>query len=190
MCAGSFVATLVVFAGLLGRAEENRRFVQILFAWMPVGDLHVDVGFLADPLSVTMALFVTGVGALIHLYAIGYMHGDPGFPRFFVYLNLFIFSMLMLVLGNNLLITFLGWEGVGTCSYFLISFWFSDEANASAGKKAFITNRVAAWGFMLAIFVAFASVGTIDYVGMNQKLGQGAAVTATAVGCCCLSGRA
>ena len=182
MCAGSFVATLVVFAGLLGRAEENRRFVQILFAWMPVGDLHVDVGFLADPLSVTMALFVTGVGALIHLYAIGYMHGDPGFPRFFVYLNLFIFSMLMLVLGNNLLITFLGWEGVGACSYFLISFWFSDEANASAGKKAFITNRIGDWGFMLAIFLSFAAVGTIDYVGLNARMGNVAAVTATAIG--------
>ena len=182
MCGGSFVATLVVFAGLLGRAEENRRFVQILFAWMPVGDLHVDVGFLADPLSVTMALFITGVGALIHLYAIGYMHGDPGFPRFFVYLNLFIFAMLMLVLGNNLLITFLGWEGVGACSYFLISFWFSDEANASAGKKAFITNRVGDWGFMLAIFLSFAAVGTIDYVGLNARMGNVAAVTATAIG--------
>src|SRR5262245_24909575 len=182
MCAASFVVTLFVFAGLLGRAADNRLFVKTLFAWVPVGALRVDVGFQVDPLSVTMALFVTGVGALIHLYAIGYMHGDRDFPRFFVYLNLFIFSMLMLVLGNNLLITFLGWEGVGTCSYFLISFWFSDEANASAGKKAFITNRVGDWGFMLAIFVAFASVGTIDYVGMNQKLGQGAAVTATAVG--------
>ena len=182
MCAGSFVAALVVFAGLLGRAEEHRRFVQILFAWVPVGELRVDVGFLADPLSITMALFVTGVGALIHLYAVGYMHRDPGFPRFFVYLNLFIFSMLMLVLGNNLLITFLGWEGVGACSYFLISFWFSDEANASAGKKAFITNRIGDWGFMVAIFLAFATVGTIDYVGLNARMGNVAAVTATAIG--------
>ncbi len=182
MCAASFAASVIVFAGLLARAEDNRRFVQILFAWVPVGALRVDVGFLVDPLSITMALFVTGVGALIHLYAIGYMHGDDGFPRFFVYLNLFIFSMLMLVLGNNLLVTFVGWEGVGACSYFLISFWFSDEANASAGKKAFITNRIGDWGFMLAIFVAFASVGTIDYVGMNTRLAQGAAVTATAVG--------
>jgi NADH-quinone oxidoreductase subunit L len=182
LCAGSFVTTLVVFAGLLDRSAENRRFVQILFAWVPVGDLRVDVGFLADPLSITMALFVTGVGALIHLYAIGYMHGDPGFPRFFVYLNLFIFSMLMLVLGNNLLITFLGWEGVGACSYFLISFWFSDEANATAGKKAFITNRVGDWGFMLAIFLSFATVGTIDYLGLNARMGNVAAVTATAIG--------
>ena len=96
-----------------------------------------------------MVLFITGVGALIHLYSIGYMHGDPEFPKFFLYLNLFVFSMLMLVLGNNLLLTFLGWEGVGACSYFLISFWFSKDANASAGKKAFVTNRIGDWGFMV-----------------------------------------
>jgi NADH-quinone oxidoreductase subunit L len=181
-CAGSFLATLVVFGGLLGESAEDRHFVQILFQWIPVGRLHVDVGFLADPLSITMALFITGVGALIHLYAIGYMHGDPDFPRFFVYMNLFIFSMLMLVLGNNLVLTFLGWEGVGACSYFLISFWFGDEANASAGKKAFITNRVGDWGFMLAIFLAFAAAGTVDYLDLFEGAGGVAAVTMTAIG--------
>ncbi|GIR36572.1 MAG: hypothetical protein CM15mP49_19570 [Actinomycetota bacterium] len=92
-----------------------------LFEWIPSGELSIGLGFLADPLSITMALFVTGVGALIHMYAIGYMHGDPKFSKFFLYLNLFVFAMLMLVLGDNLLITFLGWEGVGACSYFLIS---------------------------------------------------------------------
>ena len=101
--------------------------VKNLFTWVPAGALHVDIGFLVDPLSVTMLLFVTGIGALIHLYAIGYMHGDPNFSKFFLYLNLFVFSMLMLVLGDNLLVTFLGWEGVGTCSYFLVSFWFTRE---------------------------------------------------------------
>ena len=94
---------------------------------MPVGGFDVDVAFLVDPLSITMALFVTGVGALIHLYSIGYMHGDERFPKFFVYLNLFAFSMLMLVLADNFLLSFLGWEGVGACSYFLISFWFTAE---------------------------------------------------------------
>src|SRR3546814_10093102 len=108
-----------------------------------------------------MALFVTGIGTLIHLYSIGYMHGDPGFSRFFTYLNLFVFSMLMLVLGDNLLVTFLGWEGVGACSYFLVSFWFSKDANASAGKKAFITNRIGDWGFMVAMFLTFAAMGTL-----------------------------
>ena len=149
------------------RTTDDRQFVQTLFSWIPVGDLQVDIGFLVDPLSITMALFVTGVGALIHLYSIGYMHGDRDFTKFFVYLNLFVFSMLMLVLGSNLLVTFLGWEGVGACSYLLISFWFTDEANASAGKKAFVTNRIGDWGFLLAIFLAFASLGTIDYLEVN-----------------------
>jgi NADH-quinone oxidoreductase subunit L len=140
-CGTSFLATLVVFGALVGEDHESRHHVYDLFTWLHVGGFDVKVGFLADPLSITMALFVTGIGTLIHLYSIGYMHGDPKFSTFFVYLNLFVFSMLMLVLGSNMLITFLGWEGVGACSYFLISFWFSKEANASAGKKAFITNR-------------------------------------------------
>src|SRR5207342_3468598 len=100
--------------------------------WIPAGGFRVDVGFLMDPLSITMCLFITGIATLIHLYSIGYMHGDPRFSKFFVYLNLFVFSMLMLVLGDNLLVTFLGWEGVGVCSSFLISFCFTDPPNASA----------------------------------------------------------
>ena len=121
------------------------------------------MAFLADPLSITMCLFVTGVGALIHLYAIGYMHGDPKFSKFFLYMNLFVFSMLMLVLGENLLVTFLGWEGVGTCSYFLIAFWHTRQSAATAGKKAFVTNRVGDFGFMLAMFLAFQAVGSVSY---------------------------
>ncbi len=163
MMGGSFVATLLVFIGLLGHDGDERETVLTLFEWVPAGRLAVDVGFLADPLSITMALFVTGVGALIHLYSIGYMHGDEGFSRFFVYLSLFAFSMLMLVLGDNLLLTFLGWEGVGACSYLLISFWFTDEANASAGKKAFVTNRVGDWGFLVAMFLAFLTFGSLQY---------------------------
>jgi NADH-quinone oxidoreductase subunit L len=181
-CGGSFLATLVVYAGMLGEDEHGRSFVQTLFEWMPVGDLQVDIGFLADPLSITMALFVTGVGTLIHLYSIGYMHGDRDFSKFFVYLNLFVFSMLMLVLGSNMLVTFIGWEGVGACSYFLISFWFTDEANASAGKKAFVTNRIGDWGFLVAIFLAFASLGTLDYAGVTAGAAELPAVTATAIG--------
>src|SRR3954454_1781816 len=107
--AGSFAATVVTWLGLLDREAEERAFVYHLFTWLPAGGLRVDVGFLADPLSLTMALFVTGVGAVIHLYSIGYMHGDARYSRFFLYLNLFAFSMLMLVLGDNLLLTFLGW---------------------------------------------------------------------------------
>jgi NADH-quinone oxidoreductase subunit L len=178
---GSFVVTLVVYLGLLAEPEEERRFVQTLFEWIPAGGFTVDVGFLADPLSITMALFVTGISTLIHLYSIGYMHGDEGFSRFFVYLNLFVFSMLMLVLGENLLITFVGWEGVGVSSYLLISFWFTDEANATAGKKAFITNRIGDVGFMLAIFLSFSVAGTISYDGLLGAAGSIAPVTATAI---------
>jgi NADH-quinone oxidoreductase subunit L len=183
MMAGSFVASVLVFAGLLDRDEEQRHFTQVLFEWIPAGRFSVDVGFLVDPLSVTMCLFITGVGTLIHLYSIGYMHGDEGFSKFFVYLNLFAFSMLMLVLGDNLLLTFLGWEGVGACSYFLISFWHTSDANASAGKKAFITNRVGDWGFMVAMFLAFAAFGTIQYDELFASIdGNGIAEsTATAI---------
>ena len=183
MCFGSFVTTVVVFFGLLDRPAEERHFTKTLFEWLPVGGLQVDLSFLADPLSITMALFVTGVGTLIHLYSVGYMHGDAGFPRYFVYLNLFVFSMLMLVLGGNLLVTFLGWEGVGACSYWLISFWFGSKANASAGKKAFVTNRIGDWGFMVAMFLAFATIGSINYSDLFASAADGklAAVTATAI---------
>ena len=176
---GSFCASGLVLMGLLARDADDRLVVVDLYTWVAAGDLKVDIAFLVDPLSVTMIMFVTGIGFLIHLYSIGYMHGDPGYARYFVYLNLFAFSMLMLVLGDNLLVTFLGWEGVGACSYFLISFWFSDEANATAGKKAFITNRVGDFGFMLAMFLAFLTFGTLNYGGMFS--GTASAVTASAI---------
>ncbi len=178
---GAFVATCIVFAGLVAEDHHHRHHVVTLFEWLPAGGFSVDVGFLADPLSITMALFVTGIGTLIHLYSIGYMHGDPGFSKFFLYLNLFVFSMLMLVLGDNLLITFLGWEGVGACSYFLISFWFGKDENASAGKKAFITNRIGDWGFMVAMFLAFATVGSLSYATLAERAPEIAPVTATAI---------
>ena len=168
--AGSFLSVLIVFIGMLLEKNENRQTVFTLFDWIPAGDFKVDIGFLADPLSITMCLFVTGVGTLIHLYSIGYMHGDPDFNRFFTYLNLFAFSMLMLVLGDNLLLTFLGWEGVGACSYLLISFWFRDPANATAGKKAFITNRVGDWGFMVAMFLIFFNFGSLQYLEIFEIL--------------------
>ena len=178
---GAFLVTAGVFLNLMGRSGENRVFEQSLFAWIPVGGLHVDVGFLVDPLSVTMALFVTGVGALIHLYSIGYMHGDERYPTFFVYLNLFAFSMLMLVLSNSFLLTFLGWEGVGACSYLLISFWFERPTAATAGKKAFVTNRVGDFGFMLAMFLIFATFGSLNYTAVLGRAAELTHGTATAV---------
>jgi len=181
MVAGSFAASVIVWLGLRGSdGGPHHVFTQTLFTWLPAGGFSVDVGFLVDPLSMTMCLFVTGTAALIHLYSVGYMHGDPRFSKFFVYLNLFVFSMLMLVLGDNLLLTFLGWEGVGTCSYLLISFWHEKEANASAGKKAFVTNRIGDWGFMVAMFLSFAALGSIKYTDLNA--GAGGLATATATG--------
>ena len=183
MTASSFVVVVGVYLDLLSRTAEERHHVVTLFSWLPVGSLYVDMALLADPLSVTMALFITGIGSLIHLYAIGYMHGDPKFSKFFLYLNLFVFSMLMLVLGENLLVTFLGWEGVGACSYFLISFWHTRDSAATAGKKAFVTNRVGDWGMMVAMFLAFSAVGTLSYEGINSAAAGGkiAAVTATGI---------
>jgi NADH-quinone oxidoreductase subunit L len=170
MVGASFVAGVVTFAGLLGESEEERHFTFRLFEWLHVGGLEVDVAFLVDPLSITMVLFVTGVGTLIHLYSIGYMHGDERFPRFFLYLNLFAFSMLVLVLGDSLLLTFLGWEGVGVCSYLLISFWFERNSAAVAGKKAFVANRVGDWGFLVAMFLTFLALGSLTYSGEDGIL--------------------
>ncbi|MCC5953945.1 MAG: NADH-quinone oxidoreductase subunit L [Acidimicrobiia bacterium] len=161
MVGASFLTAVVAFIGLGGLEEQV--FVQTLFTWMPTGDISIDAGFYLDPLSGVMILFVTGVATLIHMYSIGYMHGDPNFSKFFLYLNLFVFSMLVLVLGDNLLMTFLGWEGVGACSYFLISFWFTKPANASAGKKAFVTNRIGDWGFMVGMFMVLFTFGTLSY---------------------------
>lgn len=177
MVAAAFLVSLVVWIGLTGQPENT--YEVTLFSWVPAGNFNVDIGFLLDPLSMTMVLFVTGIASLIHLYSIGYMHGDSRFPRFFTYLNLFVFSMLMLVLGDNLLLTFLGWEGVGACSYFLIAFWFEKDENASAGKKAFITNRIGDWGFMVATFAAFFAFGTIKYTEMLPVAGGLAVSTAT-----------
>jgi len=182
MVAVSFAVTVGVFFDLLGNDEHHREHVLTLFSWVPVGDLQIDMALLADPLSITMALFITGIGSMIHLFAIGYMHGDPKFSKFFLYLNLFVFSMLMLVLGENLLVTFLGWEGVGACSYFLISFWHTRPSAATAGKKAFVTNRIGDWGVMLAMFLGFTTVGSVSYGALNHAAEEGGIATSTATG--------
>src|SRR5438270_14070914 len=182
LVAGSFAVAAVVCAGLYLRSPHDRVFVQTLFDWIPVGGLHIPVAFRVDQLSITMALFVTGVSTLIHLYSIGYMHGDDRYPTFFVYLNLFVFSMLMLVMADNFVLTFLGWEGVGLCSYFLISFWFERNTAAAAGKKAFVTNRVGDFGFLLGMFLIFAHLGSLDYGTVFRHVSSLSAGTATAIG--------
>jgi len=128
MVAASFVVTVVVFIGLFRLPANGRSYTQTWFTWISAGHLHVTMGLLVDPLSMTMAAFVTGVSALIHLYSIGYMEHDEDFPKFFLYLNLFVAAMLLLVLADNFLLLFLGWEGVGVCSYFLIGFWFERDS--------------------------------------------------------------
>ncbi len=168
---GAFVAALITYGGLLERhSGASREFILNWFTWIPVGGLQVHAALLIDPLSMTMALFITGVSALIHLYSIGYMKGDADFSKFFLYLNLFVASMLLLVLGDNLLFTFVGWEGVGVCSYWLVSFWFGRDSAASAGKKAFLYNRIADVGFLLAMFLVFDKTGTLNYRGIFAHL--------------------
>ncbi len=160
---GAFVVACIVLAGLLDLPSSQRVVVENYYTWFSVGGLTVPVGTLVDPLSMTMCLFVTFVSALIHLYSIGYMKHDRDYSKFFIYLNLFVFSMLLLVLANNLLLTFVGWEGVGVCSYWLVAFWFQRESAASAGKKAFIYNRIGDAGFLVAIFLLFEKTGTVQY---------------------------
>jgi NADH-quinone oxidoreductase subunit L len=163
------------------RNVEPRTHTVDLFTWFPTGGLQVKMGFLADPLSITFILFVTGVGTLIHIYSLGYMHGDENFGRFFAFMNLFCASMLVLVLGSSFLVTFLGWEGVGLCSYLLVSFWFQRNSAAVAGKKAFVTTRVGDFGFMVAMFLIFAELGSLNYSAMNAGASKLAAGTATAI---------
>jgi NADH-quinone oxidoreductase subunit L len=151
----AFLISLSVLFQLLGLPAEERFLLDHCWTWIDIGSLKADIAFWADPLSAVMILVVTGVGGLIHLYSIGYMHEEPAYWRYFAYLNLFTAMMLTLVLGDNVLLLFVGWEGVGLCSYALIGFWYGDWANASAGSKAFIVNRIGDFGFMLGAFLLF-----------------------------------
>jgi NADH-quinone oxidoreductase subunit L len=177
----TFAAAIATFFALYSLPADARTNVSDGFTWIQAGTFRVDFRFLTDPLSATMILFITGVGSLIHLYSIGYMHGDPRFSRFFAYLNLFAATMLVLVLASSFLLTFLGWEGVALCSYLLVSFWFERNSAAVAGKKAFVTNRVGDFGFMLAMFLIFSKVGTLDYSAMGAAAPHLSQSTVTAI---------
>ncbi len=165
----SFLMTLAVFFQLFSLPPSERRVVTSLFSWVVAGNFSVDISFLVDPLSMVMALVVTGVGFLIHVYSVGYMGEDPGYRRYFAYLNLFTFSMLCLVLSSNFLLMYLGWEGVGLCSYLLIGFWYEKKSAADAGKKAFIVNRVGDFGFALGVMLIFTTFGTLDFGGVFSQ---------------------
>jgi NADH-quinone oxidoreductase subunit L len=172
----SFVMACAIFP----RARAGG-FTTTLYSWIVAGDFDASVTALVDPLTGVMLLVVTGVGLLIHLYSIGYMHGDPGYARFFAYLNLFLFSMTMLVLAGNFLLLYVFWEAVGLCSYLLIGFWYQRESAANAGKKAFIVNRVGDFGFGLAIMWIWTALGTLDYAAVFKGAETLAPATATGI---------
>jgi NADH-quinone oxidoreductase subunit L len=162
-----FLLTVAVFIESLGLPADKREIIITLFNWMSVGNLNVNFAYQVDQLSIIMALIVTGVGFIIHVYSIGYMHGDKSFWRFFAYLNLFIFAMMNLILADNFVLLFLGWEGVGLCSYLLIGFWyerkFEKSTTADAAKKAFIVNRIGDFGFLLGMFLIYYTFGSLNF---------------------------
>jgi NADH-quinone oxidoreductase subunit L len=170
----SFVIAVTVFVGMLGKPAEHRSFLVPVYEWIQTGAFSVGITYQFDQLSVLFTLIITGIGFLIHVYSIGYMHGDASFPRFFAYLNLFVFMMLNLVLANNMLLTFLGWEGVGLASYLLIGFWYNRKFEGTnitwtgdAAMKAFVVNRIGDFGVLLAMFLLYLHVGSLDYATIN-----------------------
>ena len=160
----SFVVTLERFAALPSGGES---MTETLFTWVAIPGLTVDVSLYFDAIAAVMCLVVTGIGTLIHVYSVGYMADDKSFARYFAYLNLFLFFMLLLVLGSNLVVLFVGWEGVGLASYLLIGFWFEDPEKTAAGVKAFVVNRVGDTAFVLAAFLLNTIVGSLDFQAIN-----------------------
>ena len=179
----AFVVAVAVFLAVRA-AHPAAPYVQTFWSWIPVGDLSVNAGLQVDQLSVVMLLVVTGVSSLIHLFSVGYMHDDPGYARYFAYLNLFVAFMLVLVLGASFPVMFIGWEGVGLCSYLLIGFWFEEKEKADAGLKAFLVNRIGDVGFLIAMFLIFTHLGTLDFRETFARAPQGLAAgggTVTAI---------
>jgi NADH-quinone oxidoreductase subunit L len=191
----SFVLGAISFFALLGKSGDHREVHQHLFSWVPVAGFRVDAGLLFDPLSACFVLLITGVGSLIHIYSIGYMADDEGRRRFFGYFNLFVASMLLLVLADNYLALYVGWEGVGLASYLLIGFWYTRPTAATAAKKAFIVNRVGDVGLSIAIMLMFVQLGTVSFQGVfnnAHSLGSGTLVALTLLlllGACGKSGQ-
>jgi NADH-quinone oxidoreductase subunit L len=168
---GSFAISCIYFFGLIG----GKPTVDVkVFDWISFGAVHIDFGVLIDQLSATWLMVVTGIGFLIHVYSIGYMHDDEGFQRFFAYLNLFIFFMLLLVLGNNFVVMFIGWEGVGLCSYLLIGFWYKNQSYNDAAKKAFVMNRIGDLGFLIGMFILLYNYHTLNFAALQQAVAGGA----------------
>ena len=159
----SFLVTVKIFLEVLKLPVDARSVEKVVYTWITSGPFQVSVAYLIDPLSLIMLLVVSGVSTLIHIYSIGYMYEDEGFYRYFSYLNLFVFAMLTLVSANNFLLMFVGWEGVGLCSYLLIGFWYEKQSASDAGKKAFVVNRIGDFGFLLGIFLIFWTFGSVNF---------------------------
>jgi NADH-quinone oxidoreductase subunit L len=176
----SLIIAVVSFVGLLKVSPESPPLVKSLFTWIKAGGFQADLSFQFDPLAAVMALVVTGVGFLIHVYSVGYMAHDKGYARYFAYLNLFTFAMLILVMASNMVLMFVGWEGVGLCSYLLIGFWFEKHSAANAGKKAFIVNRIGDAGFILGILFIIMTVGSSEFASINAAIGEGVLTPAVA----------
>lgn len=181
----SFLCAVAVFADVLGTGGSRD---VVAYQWIFGGDLNINLAYLIDPLTCIMLLVVTGVGFLIHLYSVGYMHGEDGFTRFFTYMNLFMVSMLLLVMGNNYVVLFIGWEGVGLCSYLLIGYYYEKVSAAKAATKAFVVNRIGDAGFLLAIFLVFVNFKSLDYTTVLAQAGQISPEMATAIALCLLIG--
>jgi NADH-quinone oxidoreductase subunit L len=178
---GSFVVALLAFRDLLALPEGSRSVTRHLFDWISVGSFQAPVEIRVDALSMVMVLTVTGVSFLIHVYSMDYMHGDPRYSRYFAYLNLFVFSMLTLVLANNFALLYVGWEGVGLCSYLLIAFWHERKAAADAGKKAFIVTRIGDTAMLIGVFLIFVTTGTVRFDEVFGSAGAIASGTATVI---------
>ncbi|MEK6554159.1 MAG: proton-conducting transporter membrane subunit, partial [Bdellovibrionota bacterium] len=176
----SFITAIVLVSKLVGMPADARTIRVEYFRWMTVANLNVPAAFVVDQISAIMILIITGVGTLIHLFSVGYMSHDERPAKYFAYLNFFIFNMLLLVLGENLLVMFVGWEGVGLASYLLIGFWFKDPEKAAAGMKAFITNRIGDAGFLIGIFILFTTFGTISFSDLAEVVPKMAEMSWTA----------
>lgn len=179
---GSFILSAVTFTELISRPENQRLLHNIVYSWIQIGTIDLNLAYFIDPLSSIMILVVTGVGFLIHIYSVGYMADDKRYARYFGFLNLFVFAMLLLVMGDNLLLMFVGWEGVGLCSYLLIGFWFEKKENAIAGMKAFIVNRIGDFGFTLGLIFLFWVTGTIGFDKLPDKMHLVTPALATVIG--------
>jgi NADH-quinone oxidoreductase subunit L len=181
----SFLCTVGVFTDVMRTGATHE---VIVYQWIFGGDLAINLAYLVDPLTCAWLLIVTGVGFLIHVYSVGYMHGEAGFTRFFTYMNLFMVSMLLLVMGNNYAVLFIGWEGVGLCSYLLIGYYYDKVSAAQAATKAFVVNRIGDAGFLVAIFLVFVNFKTLDYTKVFAQVGQLSPDMATAIALCLLVG--